>query len=101
MMVKYGGWAVVLERWIPGIPGDPISYAAGLTRMPVLAFVGLTAIGLLPANLVTAFVGEHVADDVPLRYWISGLVLIAILWIAWRVARRGRATGARTAAGEP
>src|SRR5262249_33160313 len=73
LMTKYGRWAVVLERWIPGIPGDPMSYAAGITRMPVGVFFLLTAVALVPANLVTAFVGVNVADDVPMKYWLGGI----------------------------
>jgi uncharacterized membrane protein YdjX (TVP38/TMEM64 family) len=90
LMAKYGGWAVVLERWIPGIPGDPVSYASGLTRMRVWRFVGLTTIGLVPANLVTAFVGVQIADDVPLTYWLGGIGVAIAAWVVWRVSRKSR-----------
>jgi uncharacterized membrane protein YdjX (TVP38/TMEM64 family) len=91
LMLKYGRWAVVLERWIPGIPGDPMSYVAGLTRMPVGSFVLMTTIGLLPASFITAYAGEQVADDVPLRYWLSGIALVVGIWIAIKIVRRRRA----------
>jgi uncharacterized membrane protein YdjX (TVP38/TMEM64 family) len=90
LMAKYGGWAVVFERWIPGVPGDPVSYAAGITRMPVPAFLGLTILGLVPANLVTAFVGVNVADDVPMRYWVTGIATLGAVWGIWRIIRRRR-----------
>jgi uncharacterized membrane protein YdjX (TVP38/TMEM64 family) len=88
LMAKYGRWAIVLERWIPGIPGDPMSYAAGITRVPVLTFWIFTTIGLVPANFVTAFVGEQVADDVPLKYWLAGLAVVGVGWAMWKLARR-------------
>jgi len=88
LMTRYGNWAIVLERWIPGVPGDPISYVAGLTRVPVLPFLALTMIGLVPANLAVAFLGSQIASDVPTRYWLSGLMLAATIWIGWRIARR-------------
>src|SRR5713101_871560 len=88
LMTRYGNWAIVLERWIPGVPGDPISYVAGLTRVPALPFLALTMIGLVPANLAVAFLGSQIASDVPLRYWVSGLVLAGTIWLGWIMARR-------------
>ena len=88
LMTRYGNWAIVLERWIPGVPGDPISYVAGLTRVPVLPFLALTMVGLVPANLAIAFLGSQIASDVPTRYWISGLLLAGTIWLGWRLGRR-------------
>ena len=87
LMTKYGPWAVVLERWIPGVPGDPMSYASGLTEMPALRFVALTTIGLIPANLVTAFVGTSVGGDIPLKYWIAGWAIVIVVWLVVRSLR--------------
>lgn len=101
LMAKYGGWAVVLERWIPGVPGDPVSYASGLTRMSFLKFAALTAAGLVPANIVTAFLGTEVPGDVPLTYWIGGWAIVLAGWLAYRAwrPRSKTATTARSAAG--
>ena len=89
LMARYGGWAVVLERWIPGVPCDPVSYAAGLTRMAAWRFFGLTLLGLIPANLATAWFGAEIATDVPLPYWFGGLAGVAVIaWMVWR--RRSR-----------
>ncbi len=90
LMHRYGGWAIVVGRWIPGIPGDPMSYAAGVTRMSALKFLGLSLVGLVPANLVTAFVGEHVAGDVPLGYWLAAVSTVLALWFGWRYSTRRR-----------
>jgi len=88
IMTKYGGWALVLERWIPGVPGDPMSYAAGITRMPFLKFLLLTSVGLIPANIVAAYVGVEIAGDVPVLYWIAGWGAVAVVWLLVR-RRRG------------
>jgi uncharacterized membrane protein YdjX (TVP38/TMEM64 family) len=88
LMAKYGAWAVVLERWIPGVPGDPVSYAAGVTRMPFLKFAALTATGLVPANIVTAFLGTEVPGDVPITYWIGGWAVVIAGWFASRAWRQ-------------
>jgi uncharacterized membrane protein YdjX (TVP38/TMEM64 family) len=90
LMTKYGGWAVVLERWIPGVPGDPVSYASGLTRMPALKFFALTTLGLVPANIATAFLGTQVAGDIPLMYWLGGWGLVGVVWIGVRTYKAWR-----------
>jgi uncharacterized membrane protein YdjX (TVP38/TMEM64 family) len=90
LMARYGNWAIVLERWIPGVPGDPISYVAGLTRVPALSFLALTVMGLVPANLAAAYLGSRIASDVPVGYWISGVLLAGAIWLGWGVARRNR-----------
>jgi len=94
LMTRYGNWAIVLERWIPGVPGDPISYVAGLTRVPVLPFLALTMVGLVPANLAVAFLGSQIASDVPMWYWVSGLLLAGAIWLGWGIARRRQRSAA-------
>jgi uncharacterized membrane protein YdjX (TVP38/TMEM64 family) len=88
LMSRYGRGAVVLARWIPGVPGDPIAYAAGVTRLPAHEFLAFTLAGLVPANLATAYLGSQVPGDVPTRYWIGGVTAAAGLWIIWRLTRR-------------
>jgi uncharacterized membrane protein YdjX (TVP38/TMEM64 family) len=90
LMAKRGGWAVVVGRWVPGIPCDPLSYAAGITKMPVVKFLVLSALGLVPANLVTAYLGAEATSDVKTSYWLLGIVTIAALWAGWRVIQRRR-----------
>jgi uncharacterized membrane protein YdjX (TVP38/TMEM64 family) len=100
LMAKYGPWAVVLGRWIPGVPGDPVSYASGLTRMPAVKFAVLTAIGLVPANFVTSFLGTEVPGDVPITYWIGGWTIALVGWLLYRRLRphpSHEATSARSA----
>jgi len=90
LMARRGGWAIVLGRWVPGIPCDPLSYAAGIMRMPWGKFIALTAIGLVPANLVTAYLGAEASGDFPTSYWLFGLALMLGLWLAWRIVTRAR-----------
>ncbi len=87
---------MLLERWVPGVPCDPVSYAAGLTRMPAPLFAALTFAGLVPANLVTAYVGSEMPGDIPMRYWFSGVAVVAAGWVTWRAVRgrRAHASGA-------
>jgi uncharacterized membrane protein YdjX (TVP38/TMEM64 family) len=82
------GWGIVLWHWIPGLPCNPMSYAAGCTHMPIPSFLGLTTIGLLPACAITAYLGVQAAGDMPSRYWFPGLLIVGALWLAWRAAQR-------------
>jgi uncharacterized membrane protein YdjX (TVP38/TMEM64 family) len=89
----YTPWAIVLGRWVPGIPGDPMSYAAGFTGMSVHWFLLLTVLALVPATFVTAFVGTEVTTDVTTPYWIFGLAMIALAcWAGARGLNRVRRT---------
>jgi uncharacterized membrane protein YdjX (TVP38/TMEM64 family) len=90
LMARYGNWAVVLGRWVPGIPCDPVSYAAGITRMPVSNFLVLTALGLAPANLVTAYLGAQATSDLETSYWLLSLAGLAALWGGWKLLNRQR-----------
>ncbi len=85
---KYGKWAIVIGRLIPGVPCDPVSYVAGMSDISVGVFLLLTTIGLVPATLATALLGVQEGGDVPTRYWLLGLALIAAAWITWRAWRR-------------
>ena len=90
LMAKRGRWAIVLGRWVPGIPCDPVSYAAGMMHMPIVPFVLLTSVGLIPANLATAFLGAETATSMRLGSWLVVLLLAVGVWIAWRFVRRQR-----------
>jgi uncharacterized membrane protein YdjX (TVP38/TMEM64 family) len=52
-------WAVLLGRFAPFIPFDPISYGAGLTQMKFRSFLIPTTIGTLPRALFYTFLGNY------------------------------------------
>jgi len=56
---RWGVWAVLLGRFAPFIPFDPISYGAGLTQMKFRSFLIPTIIGTLPRVLFYAFLGDY------------------------------------------
>jgi len=56
---RWGAWAVLLGRFAPFIPFDPISYSAGLTQMKFRSFLIPTTIGTFPRVLFYAFLGDY------------------------------------------
>ncbi len=56
---RWGKWAVLLGRFAPVIPFDPISYGAGLTKMRFRSFIIPTGIGTLPRALIYVFLGAY------------------------------------------
>jgi hypothetical protein len=67
--------------------------------MPAVKFVALTTLGLVPANLATAFLGTQVAGDIPLTYWLGGWAVVVAIWLIFRW-RKSRRTPAGVAASE-
>jgi uncharacterized membrane protein YdjX (TVP38/TMEM64 family) len=90
--VPFVRWALVLWHWMPGMPCNPMSYAAGCTRMPISSFLFFTTVGLLPACAVTAFLGVRAAGDMPAQYWLPGLLIVGAGWVGWRVFGRRNAS---------
>jgi uncharacterized membrane protein YdjX (TVP38/TMEM64 family) len=56
---RWGTYAVLVTRLVPGMAFDAASYAAGLTRMGFGRFVIATAVGAAPKTFVEAFLGRQ------------------------------------------
>jgi uncharacterized membrane protein YdjX (TVP38/TMEM64 family) len=69
---------------------SPTCRAAGTVRMPLVPFVLLTSVGLLPANLATAFLGAETAQNVRLGPGLVMILLAIGVWIVWQLLRRER-----------
>lgn len=91
------GWrGVAVMRLIPLFHFDWVSYAAGLSRMPILSFATATFVGMLIPVIAIVAVGDSLAES-PLRAAsiFGALVLLAlapIAWWSWRRFRRGATT---------
>ncbi len=92
---RWGLWAVLVGRVLPVIR-TYISFPAGLARINVLAFAGLTFVGALPWCTMLALVGYTLGksyDKVsrPIEYAAFALAaIVAIVVVAWYL--RGRST---------
>ena len=61
---RWGGWGVLIGRFLPFIPFDGVSYGAGLTKIKFRDFIIASTIGGIPRSFFYAWVGEQLAPYV-------------------------------------
>jgi uncharacterized membrane protein YdjX (TVP38/TMEM64 family) len=95
---KYGGWLVFLLRLNPLTSSDVVSYAAGLTEIPVRTVMLATAAGMAPLCFAQAWLAESLLTAFPqLIYGLvvaCGVYFVVVVWILRGVvtnSKQGRA----------
>lgn len=92
------GWrGVAFMRLVPLFHFDWVSYAAGLSRMPLGSYLSATLVGMVLPVIAIVAVGDSLTDS-PLRAAsiFGALVLVALaplVWWAWPRRRRAAAEG--------
>lgn len=74
---RWGHWTVLVARLLPFVPFDPISYAAGLARLPFTRFLIATGVGQLPATIAYSTAGDLLAVDMRLLTGAIAIVFVA------------------------
>ncbi|MBO0692515.1 MAG: DedA family protein [Acidimicrobiaceae bacterium] len=95
---RYGPWCVGVGRCIPVVRGF-VGYPAGIARMPVLAFLGWTALGAAVWSGILIGAGELWRSDVlvinraidKVSWVVIGLLVVAAGLHVRRVLRSGNA----------
>src|SRR4028119_1025650 len=59
---RWGTYAVLAGRLVPGVAFDAISYAAGLTRMRFGGFMLATTLGILPQTFLYSYLGQRAPE---------------------------------------
>jgi len=62
---KYGIWAILIFRFIPFIPFDPVSYASGLVDMDVKKYSLGTFLGSIARAFFYAWLGDSFLGEIP------------------------------------
>jgi uncharacterized membrane protein YdjX (TVP38/TMEM64 family) len=82
---QYGGWLVFLLRLNPLTSSDVVSYAAGLTEIPVRTVMLATAAGMAPLCFAQAWLAESLLTAFPqLIYGLviaCGVYFVVVVWI--------------------
>ena len=86
---RWGLYAVLVARLVPGISFDVISYAAGITHMRFRRFLGATALGVFPQTFVYSYLGHRAPEHVRLFLLSSAVVIVGVL-VAALIRRRRR-----------
>ena len=86
---RWGLYAVLVARLVPGVSFDIISYAAGITRMSFRRFLAATTLGIFPQTLVYSYLGHRAPEQVRLFLVFSALVIAGAV-VAAVVSRRRR-----------
>ena len=87
---RWGLYAVVVARLVPGISFDVISYAAGITHMKFRRFLGATAVGVFPQTFVYSYLGHRAPEHVRVFLLSSAIVIVGVLVAALIRHRRRR-----------
>lgn len=62
---KYGIWAILIFRFIPIIPFDPVSYASGLVDMDVKKYSLGTFLGSIARAFFWSWLGDSFLGEIP------------------------------------
>jgi uncharacterized membrane protein YdjX (TVP38/TMEM64 family) len=97
---RYGLWAVVLQRFIPGVSDALASYAFGAFGVPLWQMAAGAFIGSVPRAFVYTALGASIGNmSAPLAYtaiavWcVTAVVGALIAHRGWRNWRRGKDSG--------
>lgn len=79
---KHGFKIMLIMRLSTLFPYDPLSYAAGLTKMKYKDFIIATLIGISPEMLAYSFMGKNLKHPFSLRFIAPIIIIIIIAIIA-------------------
>ncbi|HET7580494.1 MAG TPA: TVP38/TMEM64 family protein [Bacillales bacterium] len=90
---KHGVGGLFILRLIPIVSFNALNYASGFTNISLWQFTWTTALGILPMNILFAFLYQ---TDYGIRYalvglTVIGLILFAILFVKARMAKKNEA----------
>lgn len=80
-------WSIAIVRALPGMPGTPMSYAAGIARVPYRAFLPGMIAGGAPKLAVYALAGASLSDPDPVLLIGVGLGVLLVSLVGWWVRR--------------
>ncbi len=83
---KHGAMTIVVARLIPFVPFDPISFLAGLFRVPFWPFFWATMIGQIPAGMTYSYLVHQVHN--PNMFGVYLISALAALFIIGLILRR-------------
>lgn len=85
---KHGFLIMLLMRLAFVFPYDPLSYAAGLTKMKYTDFILGTMLGIIPEMLSYSFMGKHLSKPFSIKMLVPIVSIITVAVISSYIYRR-------------
>lgn len=85
---KHGFLIMLLMRLAFVFPYDPLSYAAGLTKMKYTDFILGTMLGIIPEMLSYSFMGKHLNKPFSIKMLLPIAAILAVAVISSYIYRR-------------
>lgn len=85
VVARHGPLAVLVARLVPFVPFDPVSFVAGLARMPLLPFFVATLLGQAPAGMAYSYLAQEI--DRPRTLVVAAVAALAGLALLGVAAR--------------
>jgi uncharacterized membrane protein YdjX (TVP38/TMEM64 family) len=89
---RNGFWVVFLLRINPLTSNDIVSYAAGLTRIPLWKVLAGTFLGMAPLSYLQAYFAQEIFTTFPFLIYPLILLVIAYVFYLVRLLRRSSRT---------
>lgn len=82
----HGGKTILIARLMPFVPFDPISYVAGIARVPFGRFFIATFVGQFPAGMAYSYLAQQVTE--PKMFVVSAITaVLALVLLGWWAKR--------------
>jgi uncharacterized membrane protein YdjX (TVP38/TMEM64 family) len=89
LIERRGAWLILLLRANPLTSSDLVSYAAGLTHIPIWKVMTATAFGMAPLCFAQAYLADNLMRRYPWLFYpllaFCGIYLIVILLVIYRI----------------
>ena len=82
------GWLIFVSRALPLLPFDLISYAAGVSAVPLRAYVPATLFGLFPSTFLLTALGGSFRIGLGWSLALSLVASLALFFVAWATRHR-------------
>jgi uncharacterized membrane protein YdjX (TVP38/TMEM64 family) len=76
---RVAGVFIGVTRLVPILPFDIISYAAGISGVPFLAYAAATLVGMAPSSLLIVYMGSTLMLSIPAALGVSVAAALVIV----------------------
>lgn len=83
----YLGWFIFINRLLPVLPFDLMSYGAGMTGLSLPIYASATLLGMTPSTLFLTYLGSTFTVKKPLAIVLALILLFLVIGLTWGIRR--------------